>query len=172
MNYQNLVSVLSASASSPGPCVRKIVLVGILWTLKFLCRNLQFKWCWIEKKLSPIFSEPFRPVLCKLDMTSLYSWWMTTKCLQFDSPLFESNIINAFTTAVYITFWLFQGMKEWTKYLKQDTRVFISETSFLFSSYLLHLLMNPLWIYESNPPAFKSSLSVLCRFLNTRKYMV
>ena len=127
--------------NSPGPCVRKIVLVGILWTLKFLCRNLQFKWCWIEKKLSAIFSEPFRPVLCKLDMTSLYSWWMTTKCLQFDSRLFESNIINAFTTAVYITFWLFQGMNEWTKYLKQDTRVFISETSFLFSSYLLHLLM-------------------------------
>ena len=80
----------------PGPCVRKIVLVGILWTLKFLCRNLQFKWCWIEKKLSAIFSAPFTPVLCKLDMTSLYSWWMTTKCLQFDSRLFESNIINAY----------------------------------------------------------------------------
>ena len=26
------------------------------------------------------------------------------KCPKFDSPLFESNIINAFTTAVYITF--------------------------------------------------------------------
>ena len=97
--------------SSPGPCVRKIVLVGILWTLKFLCRNLQFKWCWIEKKLSAIFPEPFRPVLCKLDMTSLYSWWMTTKCLQFDSRLCESNIIMhlqlQFTSH-------FDCFKEWT----------------------------------------------------------
>ena len=96
---------------SPGPCVRKIVLVGVLWTLKFLCRNLQIKWCCMEKKLSAIFSEPFRPVLCKLDMTSLYSWWMTTKCLQFDSRLCESNIIMhlqlQFTSH-------FDCFKEWT----------------------------------------------------------
>ena len=26
-----------------------------------------------KKKLSEIFPEPFRPVLCKFDMTSLYS---------------------------------------------------------------------------------------------------
>ena len=99
-----------SAANSPGPCVRKIFLVGILWTFKFLCRNLQFKWYWIEKKLSPIFSQPFGPVLCKLDMTSLYSYWITTKCLQFDSRLFESNIMY-----LKLQFTLhFDCFKEWT----------------------------------------------------------
>ena len=98
------------SASSPGPCVRKIFLVGILWTFKFLCWNLQFKWYWIEKKLSAIFSQTSGPVLCKLDMTPLYSCWITTKCLQFDSRLFESNIMY-----LKLQFTLhFDCFKEWT----------------------------------------------------------